>query len=95
MSEHSQIRIHEAINAVLHARLLGPVEFARADFAGNALSEADVCQRVDCYRAMHVSCRVPLVCIALYREETALRLCSVLLRGGREERDWTGFDWIW
>lgn len=45
--DNNQIRIHEAINTVLHAGLLASVQFARRNLAGDTFAETGVGEGVD------------------------------------------------
>lgn len=45
--EHGRVGIHEAVDAVLHARLLGPVKRTGRDLRSDAFPEANVCQAVN------------------------------------------------
>jgi hypothetical protein len=47
--DDNQIRIHEAINTVLHTRLFASVQFARGNLAGDAFAETGIGEGVDSY----------------------------------------------
>ena len=47
MLDNRHIRVHVPINTIPHAGLLTPVQTPTADFGGDALAEAHVCERVD------------------------------------------------